>query len=104
MGLMDKAKQVGQLNDMRKQAQQMQKALESEVIEHTYAGGAIKIVIRGDQKIQGITIDPQWIANQSHDKVEFGLKDAVNQAMFEAQKVAMKKLQAMGGGFGLPGM
>ena len=104
MGLMDKAKQVGQLNDMRKQAQQMQKALESEVLEHTYAGGSIKIVIRGDQKIQSIHIDPDWMAGQSHDKIEFGLKDAINQAMFEAQKMAMKKLQSMGGGFGLPGM
>jgi nucleoid-associated protein EbfC len=104
MGIMDKAKQVGQLNDMRKQAQQMQKALESEVLEHTYAGGAIKIVIRGDQKIQSIVVDPDWLTNQSHDKVEFGLKDAVNQAMFEAQKMAMKKLQSMGGGLGLPGM
>lgn len=104
MGLMDKAKQVGQLNDMRKQAQQMQKLLEAEMVEHTYAGGAIKILIRGDQKIQNVTIDPEWMASQPHDKVEFGLKDAINQAMFEAQKVAMKKLQSMGGGLGLPGM
>lgn len=104
MGIMDKAKQVGQLNEMRKQAQKMQKALEEEVLEHSYAGGAIKIVVRGDQKIQSIAIDPDWMANQPHDKLEFGLKDAINQAMFEVQKLAMKKLQSMGGGLGLPGM
>ena len=104
MGLMDKAKQVGQLNEMRKQAQQIQKALEAEAIEHSYAGGMVKIVIRGDQKIQSISLDPHWLGNQPHDKLEAALKDAINQAMFEAQKMAMKKLQGMGGGLGIPGL
>lgn len=104
MGMMDKAKQVGQLNDMRKQASTIQKALEAEHLEHSYAGGMIKIVVRGDQKIESIHIDPHWLGSQSHDKLELGIKDAVNQAVFEAQKMAMKKLQSMGGGLGIPGL
>ncbi len=104
MGLVDKAKQVGQMNEMRKQAQQIQKVLEAEVLEHTYAGGSVKIIVRGDQKIQDIKMSPEWMASQSQDKLEAAIKDAVNQAMFEAQKMAMKKIQAMGGGLGLPGM
>lgn len=103
MSLMDKAKQVGQMNELRKQAQQLQKMLESEVLEHTYAGGAVKVIIRGDQKIQAIKIDQEWMSNQGHDKLENSLKDAVNQAVFEAQKMATKKIQA-GGGLNLPGM
>jgi DNA-binding protein YbaB len=100
----NKAQQLGQLNDMRKQAQQIQKALEAETIEHSYASGNIKITIRGDQKIQAIKIDPAWMASQAHDKLEAAIKDGVNQAVFEAQKVAMKKLQGMGGGLGIPGL
>lgn len=103
MGVMDKAKQVGQLNELRKQAQQLQKMLEAEVLEHTYAGGSVKVIIRGDQKIQAIKIDETWMANQSHDKLENALKEAVNQAVFEAQKMATKKIQATGG-LNFPGM
>jgi DNA-binding protein YbaB len=104
MGLVDKAKQVGQLNDMRKQAQQIQKALESEMLEHSYAGGNVKVTVRGDQKIEAITMNPIWFADQTSEKVASALKDAVNQAMFEIQKVAVKKLQGMGGGLGIPGL
>jgi DNA-binding protein YbaB len=101
----NKAQQLGQLNDMRKQAQEIQRTLEAESLEHSYAGGNVKITIRGDQKIQNISIDPNWMAGQSHDKLEAALKDGINQAVFEAQKMAMKKLQGMGGGLGnlIPG-
>jgi DNA-binding protein YbaB len=101
---MDKAKQVGQLNDMRKQAQQIQKALEAEIVEHSYAGGNVKIRVRGDQKIESIEINEQWLAGQPADKLGAAIKDGVNQAMFEVQKVAVKKLQSMGGGLGIPGL
>jgi DNA-binding protein YbaB len=104
MGLMDKAKQVGQLNDMRKQAQQIQQALEAELLEHSYAGGNVKVTVRGDQKIESIVMDPTWLSNQSPEKLSAALKDAINQAMFEMQKVAVKKLQSMGGGLGIPGL
>jgi DNA-binding protein YbaB len=104
MGLVDKAKQVGQLNDMRKQAQQIQKALESELLEHSYAGGNVKVTVRGDQKVESIAMDPAWFADQTPEKVAAALKDAINQAMFEVQKVAVKKLQSMGGGLGIPGL
>src|SRR4051812_45066865 len=104
MGILDKAKQVGQLNDMRKQAQQIQKVLEAETLEHSYAGGNIKITVRADQKIQNIEFNQDWLADQSPEKLASALKDGINQAMFEAQKVAMKKLQGMGGGLGIPGL
>ena len=104
MSILDKAKQVGQLNEMRKQAQQIQKILEAEKITHTYAGGAIKIIIRGDQKIEAVNIDENWLKTQSHQKIETSLKEAINQAVYEAQKIAAKKLQALGGGLGLPGL
>lgn len=104
MGLVDKAKQVGQLNDMRKQAQTIQKALEAEIIEHSYAGGNVMIRVRGDQKIESIDFNPEWYESQTPEKLAHAIKEGVNQAMFEVQKVAVKKLQGMGGGLGIPGL
>lgn len=73
--------------ELKKQADQMKKELESEVIEVEH--GDVKVKIDGTQKILKLEypedIDP--------DK----LKDAINKAMDEVQKVAAKKMQGMMG-------
>lgn len=73
--------------ELKKQADQMKKELESEVIEVEH--GDVKVKVDGTQKILKLEypedIDP--------DK----LKDAINKAMNEVQKVAAKKMQGMMG-------
>ncbi len=73
--------------ELKKQADQMKKELESEVIEVEH--GDVKVKVDGTQKILKLEypedIDP--------DK----LKDAINKAMDEVQKVAAKKMQGMMG-------
>lgn len=82
--MFDKMKQMYEL---KKQADQMKKELESEVIEVEH--GDVKVKVDGTQKILKLEypedIDP--------DK----LKDAINKAMNEVQKVAAKKMQGMMG-------
>lgn len=82
--MFDKMKQMYEL---KKQADAMKKELENEVIEVDHGG--VKVKVDGTQKLKGLKfeegIDP--------DKV----KDAVNKAMDEAQKIAAKKMQGMMG-------
>ena len=82
--MFDKMKKMYEL---KKQADQMKKELESEVIEVEH--GDVKVKVDGTQKILKLEypedIDP--------DK----LKDAINKAMDEVQKVAAKKMQGMMG-------
>ncbi|MCH8821261.1 YbaB/EbfC family nucleoid-associated protein [Patescibacteria group bacterium] len=82
--MFDKMKQMYEL---KKQADKMKKELEAEVIEVEH--GDVKIKVDGTQKILKLEypedIDP--------DK----LKDAINKAMDEVQKVAAKKMQGMMG-------
>lgn len=79
-----------ELWDLKRQADQMKKELEKELIE--VEAGDIKVVISADQKIQSIrlgdTID------------EKTLKEVINKALEESQKVAAKKMQDMMGGLG----
>lgn len=82
-------KMLGDLNNLRKQAKQMQQDLAQEEIR--IERGDIVVVISGDQKIkhfsvQGITSD---------DAV-----DALNEAIKKSQEMAAKKLQDMTGGLG----
>lgn len=87
-------KALGDLNNLRKQAKQMQQDLAAEEIK--IERNDIVVVISGDQKIkhfsvQGITSD---------DAV-----DVLNEAIKKSQELAAKKLQnMMGSGGGLGGM
>lgn len=85
--MFDKFQQIKKLKELRDQAMQMQKALQAESM--TVEDHGVKIVIRGDQQIEQIYIDGE----ENKD-----VREAVNKALKESQKVAAKKLQEMGGG------
>lgn len=82
-------KALGDINQLRKQAMAMQKALADEhiVIEE----GDVRVVISGDQRIlefsvQGVTSDVAVTA--------------LNKAIKKSQELAAQKLQEMTGGMG----
>jgi len=80
-------KALGDLNQLRKQAKQMQQQLAEEEI--TVEEGDIMVVISGDQKIKHFSV--QGITSQ--DAI-----DALNKAIKKSQELAAKKLQEMTGG------
>ncbi len=82
-------KALGDLNQLRKQAQQMQQQLAAEEI--TVERGDIMVVISGDQKIKQFSV--QGITSQE-------AIDVLNEAIRKSQELAAKKLQAMSGGLG----
>ncbi len=82
-------KALGDLNQLRKQALQMQKDLAQQQI--VVEEGDVKVVITGDQRIiefsvQGVTSDVAVTA--------------LNQAIKKSQEMAAAKLQEMTGGLG----
>lgn len=85
--MFDKMKQ---LYELKKQADQMKKELEAEVIEVQH--GDVKVKVNAAQKILNL----DFPSDIDHDK----LRDAVNKANEEAQKIAAKKMQGMMGGMG----
>ncbi len=85
--MFDKFKQLGQLNKMRQQAMKLQKELEQ--IKESVEKGGMKVVVRGDQTIDYITIDGQ----ERRDLV-----DLINEALKKVQKESAKKMLEMGGG------
>lgn len=85
-------KALGDLNQLRKQAKQMQKELAQEEIK--IERNDIVVVISGDQKIKHFSV--QGISSQ--DAV-----DVLNEAIKKSQEIAAKKLQSMSGMGGLMG-
>lgn len=82
-------KALGNLNDLRKQAKQMQQQLAAEEIR--IEEGDIVVVISGDQKIKQFSV--QGISSQEAVEV-------LNKAIKKSQELAAKKLQSMTGGLG----
>lgn len=82
-------KQLGNLNQLRKQAKQMQEDLGKEEIR--VEEGDIVVVITGDQKIKHFSV--QGISSDDAVKV-------LNKAINQSQQLAAKKLQSMSGGLG----
>jgi len=85
--MFDKMKQMYEL---KKKADALKKELENEIVE--VEAGDIKIRVSADQKIRDITfgdsVDPK------------NLRDAINKALEESQKVAAEKMKGMMGGMG----
>jgi nucleoid-associated protein EbfC len=82
-------KMLGDLNQLRKQAKQMQQQLAAEqiVIEE----GDIRVVITGDQKVVELSV--QGISSPE-------VIDILNRAIKKSQELAARKLQEMTGGLG----
>ena len=83
--MFDKLKQA---YDLKRKADAMKKELETEVIDVEVGG--VKVRINGAQKIQKLEYDKDVDPNK--------MKDAINKALDESQKIAAKKMQGMMGG------
>jgi len=90
-----------QLHEMKKQAGEIKRNLDSENVECSDVRG-IKIVISGSQDIRSIEIDDAYF--ESKDKVRFqnDLVRSFNAAVKKSQKIAAKKMQSVMPGF--PGL
>ncbi len=97
--------------NMLKQAQQLQarlakaqEELESEVVEASAGGGAVKVVATGKQTIESIIIDPDAVDPEDVDILQDMVLAAVNEALAKSQELAAQRLGAITGGLKLPGM
>lgn len=79
-------KGLGELNELRKQAQQLQNALKEIII--TEERGRAFVELSADMKIRSVKISGEEFSD---------LRDALNDAIEKAQKKAAQKMQEMGG-------
>ena len=79
-------KQVGELNELRKQAMALQNALKQIVIVEEK--GRAKVELSADMKVHSVKVNDEEMND---------LKDCLNDAMEKAQKRAAAKMQEMGG-------
>ena len=91
-----------QMQQMMKQAQQMQERLQKQLaearIEGNAGGGMVTVVMNGAKQVHSIRIDPEVV---NRDEVEM-LQDLIVAALNDAHRKADEEMQQKMGGM-LPG-
>jgi nucleoid-associated protein EbfC len=96
------------LQQMMKQAQQMQERLQKQMaemhVEATAGGGMVTVVMNGQKHLEKITIDPEVV---SKDDVEM-LQDLIVAALADAHRKVdeelSRQMSGMMGGMKIPGL
>ena len=96
----DPMKMLRQVQQMQERINKVQSELETETVEASAGGGAVRVVATGTQKIMSVVIDPSAAADT--EMLQDLVVAAVNEAMEMAKQLAAKKMQAVAGGLGLP--
>lgn len=94
-----------------RQAQQLQakiakaqEELASTTVEASSGGGAVTIVINGQQKIQSVKISPEVVDPEDVAMLEDLVMAAFNEAIAKSQGVAASRLSSLTGGLNIPGL
>ena len=95
----------GQQSGMMQQLQQMQKKMEvaqaklaEELVTATAGGGAIKIVMTGDQKCKSVEISPEFLKDADPEMLQDMVLSAVNMALDESRALQEKLMGPVSGG------
>lgn len=96
----DPLKMMRQVQQMQSQMNKVQAELETETVEASAGGGAVRVVATGTQKVVSVTIDPA--AASDTEMLQDLVVAAVNEAMEKSKQMAASKMQAVASGLGLP--
>lgn len=101
---------MGNMNNMIKQAQKMQKdmmkvqeELELRQIEASAGGGAVTVVVTGKKELVSIIIKPEVVDPEDVEMLQDLILAAVNEAIRKAEEMVSGEMGKLTGGLGLPG-
>jgi len=98
---------MGNMNNLMKQAQKMQKALQEQqaaLEEKEYSakagGGAVEVTVSGKREVTKVQIDPEAVDPDDVDMLQDMIMAAVNEALRAAEEDAQKSMGGITGGLG----
>lgn len=89
------------LQQMQSRMLKIQEALGSEKVEATVGGGAVTVVMTGQQRVVEVRLDPATVDPDDIEMLQDLIVSAVNDAIARSQELAAKRLGAVTGGMGL---
>jgi hypothetical protein len=92
------------MEEMQNKLAKMQEDLAKTTVEASAGGGAVAVVIDGQQRVQTIKISPEAIDPEDPGLLEDLIIAAVNEAIKKSQELAQKQMDKITGGIKIPGL
>jgi DNA-binding YbaB/EbfC family protein len=96
------------IQQMMKQAQQMQDRMQKEMaglkVEGNAGGGMVTVVVNGAKQVQSLKIDPEVVSKDDVEMLQDLIVAAINDAHRKADEEMSQKMGGMMGGLKIPGL
>ena len=93
-----------QAQELQTKLAKAQEQLGEMTTEVSSGGGAMKIVIDGQQRVRSVSISPEVINAEDAELLEDLVLTAMNEAVQKSQELAAGRLSGLTGGLKLPGL
>jgi DNA-binding YbaB/EbfC family protein len=96
------------IQQMMKQAQQMQERLQKQMaelrVEATAGGGMVTVVMSGQKQLLSLKLDPEVVSKDDVEMLQDLIVAAINDAHRKVDEAMSDQVGGMMGGLKLPGM
>jgi len=93
-----------QAQQLQAKMEKIQRELEEETVEASSGGGAVTVVVTGQQRVESVKISPEVIDLADVEMLEDLVLSAMNEALTKAKELAASRLGALTGGLNIPGL
>ena len=93
-----------QVQKLQGKLAEAQQELSNLTLEASSGGGAVKVTIDGQQKLQSVKISPEVINPDDAELLEDLVLTAVREAIAKSQEAAAERLGGLTGGLKIPGL
>jgi nucleoid-associated protein EbfC len=96
------------IQQMMKQAQQMQEKMQKQMaemkLEATAGGGMVTVTMNGAKQVLALKIDPEAVSKEDVEMLQDLILAAINDAQRKVDEALQKQMSGMMGGMKIPGM
>jgi len=96
------------IQQMMKQAQQMQERLQKQMaelrVDGQAGGGMVTVTINGMKQVLAIKIDPEAVSKEDVEMLQDMILAAINDAQRKADEAMQQQMGGLMGGMKIPGM
>ncbi len=93
-----------QVRKLQSKLAKAQQELGEVTLEASSGGGAVKVTVNGQQKIQSVKISPEVVNPEEVELLEDLVLAAVSEALTQSQQLAAERLEGLTGGLNIPGL
>ena len=96
------------IQNMMKQAQEMQARLQQQMtemrVEGNAGGGMVTVVVSGDKRLHAVTLDPEVVSKEDVEMLQDLVVVAVNDAHRKIDEELSRQMSGLMGGLKIPGL